>query len=186
MGDVGYKLQVNFKTPRGALVNVTGDSAEDLAVQLTAFSGLIPMVASIEASLIAAATVGEGIPLAPADQQPVPAPAPPAPADPWSQTPQSAPLPPLPGHQQAVGAPTPAPSPPFPGASGAPSFPPQQQQQAPQQQYAQPQAGQLLCKHGVPAKVVPGGISQKTGRPYKSFAVCSYDRDFQCDFRQTL
>lgn len=68
----------------------------------------------------------------------------------------------------------------------------QQTPQAPQQGgwQPQPQAPQgpsgptPMCKHGLPAKYVQGGIAKSTGRPYKAFWACSLDRSQQCDFRQ--
>ena len=187
-----WNIQASFKTQKGALVNVRADSPEGLAVNLTALSSVIPLILSVEQSLVAADNVAQGLPLAPPEVQhevqPQQAPTP----DPWSpqappqqnqwgqqqQYPQNVvPLPTAPA-QPPVGYPQPAPGSSFPGASGAP---------APQQQYAPPtQPGQLLCKHGQPAKVVPAGISKTTGRPYKAFAVCANDKPYQCDFRQTL
>jgi hypothetical protein len=41
-----------------------------------------------------------------------------------------------------------------------------------------------ICKHGLPAKFVAGGVSSKTKRPYRAFWACSQDREYQCDFRQ--
>lgn len=40
------------------------------------------------------------------------------------------------------------------------------------------------CEHGQAAKYVKGGIS-KTGKPYSAFWACAFDRDNQCNFRQT-
>jgi hypothetical protein len=38
-----------------------------------------------------------------------------------------------------------------------------------------------LCDHGQPMKLVPAGVSKKTGKPYKAFYCCaSPDREQQC------
>lgn len=39
------------------------------------------------------------------------------------------------------------------------------------------------CDCGLPAKFVPGGVSNSTQRPYKAFWACSKPRGQQCRFR---
>ena len=46
-----------------------------------------------------------------------------------------------------------------------------------------PAAGGPNCNCGIPAKLVPGGISKTTGKPYKAFYACSQPREMQCGFR---
>lgn len=42
-----------------------------------------------------------------------------------------------------------------------------------------------VCDHGLPAKLVPAGISRATNRPYPAFYACANDRANQCGFKQT-
>ena len=37
------------------------------------------------------------------------------------------------------------------------------------------------CAHGQPMKMIPAGISKKTGKPYKAFYVCAQPQGMQCD-----
>lgn len=51
---------------------------------------------------------------------------------------------------------------------------------------ATPDAGSApLCAHGQPAKLIQGGISKSTGKPYRAFYACNQPRNAQCDFRAT-
>lgn len=43
-----------------------------------------------------------------------------------------------------------------------------------------------LCEHGVPAKLVPAGISKATGKPYRAFYACSQPRATQCSFKASV
>ena len=42
-----------------------------------------------------------------------------------------------------------------------------------------------ICDHGLPAKLVPAGISRNTNKPYPAFFACANDRANQCGFKQT-
>jgi hypothetical protein len=46
-----------------------------------------------------------------------------------------------------------------------------------------PQASNVMCECGIPAKLVPGGISKTSGKPYKAFYACAQPREAQCQFR---
>lgn len=160
-----WNLQVSYKLPSGALINVRGTTDYDLKANIEVIASLAADILATEQTLLGVATVGGALPLS--QQQPQ-SPAAPLPA------------PPSPSSQAPVGYSSPSQPAPFPqGPSGA---------AAPPQQWQQPQAAgaQLLCKHGVAAKVVPAGVSKSTGKPYRSFAVCSMDRANDCGFRQTL
>ena len=56
------------------------------------------------------------------------------------------------------------------------------QQAAPAPAAAQA-AGGPTCNCGIPAKLVPGGISKTSGKPYRAFYACSQPRETQCGFR---
>ena len=43
-----------------------------------------------------------------------------------------------------------------------------------------------LCEHGVPAKLVPAGISKATGKPYRAFYACAQPRATQCSFKASV
>ena len=43
-----------------------------------------------------------------------------------------------------------------------------------------------LCEHGIPAKLVPAGISKASGKPYRAFYACSQPRATQCNFKATV
>lgn len=47
-------------------------------------------------------------------------------------------------------------------------------------------AGEHLCDHGVPMKLIPAGISKATGKPYKAFYACAQPRGQQCDKKVTV
>lgn len=55
--------------------------------------------------------------------------------------------------------------------------------QAPPAQAPAPAGPAPTCDHGLPAKFVPGGISQKSRQPYPAFWACAQDRALQCSFR---
>ena len=42
-----------------------------------------------------------------------------------------------------------------------------------------------MCEHGQPAKLIPGGISKASGKPYRAFYACAQPREAQCGFRQS-
>jgi hypothetical protein len=120
-------VQINIKTPSGALLNIYATNvAEAQEIVEAVQENLVAPVAALEQALHGATTVAQGLPLAPAAQQPSPPPARPLPATP------------------------------------------------------QPPAGNVLCDHGLPAKIVPGGISKTTGQPYGAFYACPMDRGQQC------
>lgn len=48
-----------------------------------------------------------------------------------------------------------------------------------------PAAGPL-CEHGLPAKLIPAGLSKKTGQPYRAFYACGQPRGEQCGFRASV
>lgn len=170
-----WKMQVSIKTPLGTLANLRGDSQEELMLRLTELEQLVPTILSVERLMAAANNVATALPPAPVAQQwdaqdaqsqrypqPVPQQAAPVQQAPWQQqSPQQF----QPQGQQW--GPPPPPAPPQP----------QHQQQAPQGQAP-------VCEHGLPAKYVPGGVSNTTGRAYKAFWVCSLTREHQCKFRQ--
>ena len=66
--------------------------------------------------------------------------------------------------------------------------PPTQQNVAavPTAQPNAPAGGQVMCDCGIPAKVIPAGVSKATGKPYRSFAACSKPREQQCNFKLSL
>lgn len=70
-------------------------------------------------------------------------------------------------------------------AAALPVAPAQQQTYSAPVQPGAP-AGQVMCDCGIPAKVIPAGVSKATGKPYKSFAACSKPREQQCNFKLTL
>lgn len=43
-----------------------------------------------------------------------------------------------------------------------------------------------LCEHGVPAKLVPAGISKASGKPYRAFYACAQPRATQCAFKASV
>lgn len=89
-----------------------------------------------------------------------------APSQPETPQPQGwgpRPVAPLPTSHQSV-APHPAAAP--NGASGA-----------------TPTQPGPVCNCGLPAKLVPGGVSRSTKQPYRAFYACPQDRDYQCSFR---
>lgn len=44
-----------------------------------------------------------------------------------------------------------------------------------------PAAAAPMCDHGQPMKLVPAGVSKKTGKPFKAFYCCANpDRESQC------
>lgn len=45
--------------------------------------------------------------------------------------------------------------------------------------------GAPMCEHGQPCKLVPAGISSKTGNPYKAFYACAYPQAQACKFKKT-
>lgn len=48
-------------------------------------------------------------------------------------------------------------------------------------QWIAPQQAAPMCDHGQPMKLVPAGVSKKTGKPFKAFYCCANpDRDSQC------
>lgn len=63
----------------------------------------------------------------------------------------------------------------YPQQGPPPSFVPQQQA---------PQGAAPFCQHNQPARYVAGGVSQKTGRPYRAFWACAQPRGQECQFRQ--
>lgn len=72
-------------------------------------------------------------------------------------------------------------------ARTAPVAPPTQQPAAPAPAAAAPAApaGEVLCEHGQPAKLIPAGVSKATGKPYRAFYACNQPREAQCNFRLT-
>lgn len=74
--------------------------------------------------------------------------------------------------------PTPAPAPPtaLPGASPA----------LPGATPTPAATSAPLCEHGQPAKLVPGGVSKKTNRPYPAFYACAQPQALQCRYRETV
>lgn len=46
-------------------------------------------------------------------------------------------------------------------------------------------SGAPMCEHGQPCKLVPAGISNKTGNPYKAFYACANPQATACKFRKT-
>lgn len=72
-----------------------------------------------------------------------------------------------------VAAPVAAPS---PWGTPAPAPAP-----APVQAAPAPAANAPMCDHGQPMKLVPAGVSKKTGKPYPGFYACNNpSRDSQC------
>lgn len=52
---------------------------------------------------------------------------------------------------------------------------------APAPVQAEPAGNAPLCDHGQPMKLVPAGVSKKTGKPYPGFYACANpDRNSQC------
>lgn len=52
---------------------------------------------------------------------------------------------------------------------------------APAQAAPAPAANAPMCDHGQPMKLVPAGVSKKTGKPYPGFYACANpSRDHQC------
>jgi hypothetical protein len=164
--DASWKLQISVKTPSGTLINCRGEHSQEILGQLAWVQENAGQILATEQALSASGTIADAMPLA----------APQAPPG-FSQT--AAPS--LP-----VSPPVASAAPPFPGASGG-AAPSQWQQPYGQPLQSVPQQGQQpgpVCSgHGLPAKVVPGGIS-KTGKPYRSFLACSLPRDQQCSWRQ--
>lgn len=153
-----WNLQVSYKLPSGALINVRGADQRDLAEKLDGLGNLAAMILSVEQTLTASGHVAAALPLAP--EQPTysaPAPGAPSPSAPVGYSPQPAPAP-------------------FPGASGG-GFP----QPQPQQQGG---VSGVVCKHGRPAKYNPAGVSKRTGAPYKAAWVCDMPKDQSCGFWQ--
>lgn len=62
---------------------------------------------------------------------------------------------------------------------------PQPQAAAAQPPAAAP-AGEHLCDHGQPMRLVPAGISKASGKPYKAFYACGQPRGMQCDKKITV
>lgn len=67
------KLQANFKTPLGSLLNIYADNGDDLDVQLKALAANLPEINSIEATINAVQTVNNAF--QPSAQAPQSAPA---------------------------------------------------------------------------------------------------------------
>lgn len=57
MADASVKMQLNFKTPAGALLNLYGASKEELATQLDDLADLIPRILEVERLASAVGTV---------------------------------------------------------------------------------------------------------------------------------
>lgn len=71
-------------------------------------------------------------------------------------------------------------------ARTAPVAPPTQQPAAaPAAAEPAAPAGEVLCEHGQPAKLIPAGVSKANGRPYRAFYACAQPREAQCNFRLT-
>lgn len=155
-----WSLQVSYKLPSGALINVRAGDADELSAMLVALTERAGQILATEQTLTAGGHLATALPLHPQQPQPPAAPLP-APPSPSSQAPV--------GYSPAQPGPLPQ------GPSGAAS--PSQWQPA-----GQP-AGPV-CHHGSPAKLVPAGVSKSTGRPYRGFYACAMDRANQCDFRQ--
>lgn len=150
-----WGIQVSFKTPRGALVNLRADTPEQLDAELSVLQDRVARIAALESTLWAAATVGEAMPMAPAQPQTPAQPAPPAGGG-WTQQGQTA-QPPAPPAGGGWGG-------------GAP---------------AQPQQAGRLCKHNSAAKFVEAGVYKsgaKQGQPRKAFWACAFDKADQCDY----
>lgn len=152
LGEHPWLLQVSLKTPAGTLINVRGLSAWDIAAGLESIRGMVHEITGLEREFSAGAALAPLVD--PARNQYAPQPSAPP------QQPQ----------QQQWGQP---PQQQWPGQSGGWGGQPQaggQPQNAP------------VCKHGMAAKHVPGGIA-KSGRPYRAFWACAMPREQQCDFR---
>ena len=149
-----WKMQISLKTQMGALINMRGNSTEEMQGQLAALNVLIPQILATEQQLTGAATVAAHLPLAPqqpTQQAPV---APPGFGGP--QTPASG----FPAQHQQV---------------------PMQQAYPAQSPVASPGAGEVkLCQHNLPAVWKEPGISKKTGQPYQGFWSCPLPREQQC------
>lgn len=147
-----WRIQVSFKTMSGTLINCRAETGMELDSQILYVTGIAGQIAATEQALGAIGAVSQGLPLAP--QQPAqPAPQPPQPQG-WGPTPAA----PLPAYPSPV-APTHPQAAPY-GASGA----------APTQQPGP------VCDCGLPAKLVPGGVSRRTQKPYRAFYSCPQDR----------
>ena len=176
-----FKIQLNFKTPKGTLINLRANNGAELDGQIEYLASRLAVIFAAEQELTTTGTVAAGMPLAPPNQQPAqPVPTPPAAVaqitNPWAQ-PQTQPAPATWGAPQTA-APLPAPSQPvpFPQPQGVPS---------PGMSGAAPSPAQNpghVCKHGMPAKYVPAGVN-KAGKAFRAFWACPLDRDSQCDFR---
>ena len=184
-----WSIQASFKTPQGSLINVRGENSDALANNLLALNEHIGLIRSVEAAFVATDTIAAKLGLdEPAAQYEAQEAAtqhqqhqpqqnvvqfPPQQAPQYPQYPQQPGA--LPGPADPVGAPTPAPVP-LPGASAPAAANPSQVHQP----------GALVCDHNMAAKVVPAGISKRTGQPYRAFAVCPLDKQYQCNFRKAL
>jgi len=52
---------------------------------------------------------------------------------------------------------------------------------APANPWAAPQQAAPLCEHGQPMKLVPAGVSKRTGKPFKAFYCCANpSQESQC------
>lgn len=169
-----FRIQVNFKTPTGTLINLRADSGAEMDGMFEYLASRLGVIMAAEQELSGTGAAAAGLPLAPPAQQMQAQPAPQPPMQPqwgqqapatsaapstWGAPQMPAPLPAPP--QQVPYSPQGAPS----GVSGA----------------APSQAGPV-CNHGQPAKYVNGGVN-KSGKPYRAFWACAMDRDHQCDFR---
>lgn len=139
----GTKLQVNYKTGGGTLINAYADNPDQLVDELSALESLAGTIVAVE-GIFAAASAAGGI-AAPPSQ---------APAYPTAPNPQSAPAQALGGwqsaqQQQAQQGPPPA----WAGQPAAPAAP------------AAP-AGKA-CIHG--AMTFKQGVSKTTGKPWSAW-----------------
>lgn len=156
--DATWRIQISFKTLSGTLINCRAEDAATLNNQIAFVADIAGLIATTEQTLGAVGVVAQGLPLA--QQQP---PQPPVQPEPQGWGPQTAA--PLPAYPSPVANPHPQAAP--YGASGA----------APTQQPGP------VCNCGLPAKLVPGGISRSTQKPFRAFYACPRDRDVQCNFR---
>jgi hypothetical protein len=87
------------------------------------------------------------------------------------------------GTIQAAGHATPAVNTqaPAPAPAATPS-----QWNAPSPPPTAPAGDAPLCEHGIPAKLIPAGISKKTGKPYRAFYACSMPQGSQCNTRVSV
>lgn len=70
MTDATWAVQVSFKTPHGALINLRADRMDEMHIALESFHDLIPAILANESALTGGGNVAAQMPLAPPVQQP--------------------------------------------------------------------------------------------------------------------